>query len=231
MASTLAQLRTRARIRADAVGNNFFTDDEINTYINTGLGELHDVLVLKFEDYYVSSKSFDLVSDQSNYTFASMTLTDFYKCLGVDVSANSETMRVRRFSFQGRNSFSSDVAIRGRGDYSDLQYQIRGDSVELIPKPSSAGTMTLWYVPSFTPLASDSDTVSTSIMSNWEEYAVLLAVLKMKEKEELSITAIEKELASTYSRIESAATNRDAGEPGGIIDDMAGVEIGLIGGY
>ena len=60
--SNLSELRTRARRLADAVGNNFFSDAEVNDYINTGLAELHDILVLKFEDYYVKSATFSLVS-------------------------------------------------------------------------------------------------------------------------------------------------------------------------
>ena len=231
MASSLSELRDRARIRADAVGNNFFSDAEINDYLNVGLGELHDVLVLKYEDYYVSSVSFGIVSGKELYPFDTIPLNNFYKCLGLDVDESGEVFRVRRFSFHDRNRYSSDASIVGRGGATDYMYQVRGDSIQLIPKPVSSGAATLWYVPSFTRLNFDTDTVDSRIMSNWEEYAVLLAVLKMKEKEELSTTAIEKEIASIFGRIEAAAANRDAGEPGGIVDDMAGVGIGLIGGY
>lgn len=229
MASTLAELRSRTRTRADAVGNGFFSDAEIDDYLNTGLGELHDMLVLAFEDYYVSSVSFNTVSGQSNYPFSGMGLTNFYKCLGLDVADSGEILRVRKFSFQERNRFSSNLLTRGRGEFSDFVYQVRGDSVEIMPTPESATSLTLWYIPSFSKLSADSDTVSSSIMSNWEEYAILTAVVKMKEKEELSSTVVERELSALRERIESAAESRDPGEAHAITDDLTGVEIGILG--
>ena len=109
--STLSELRTRARRLADAVGNNFFSDAEINDYVNTGLGELHDLLVLKFEDYYVSSISFNLATDTSSYTLESIGLNNLYKLKGVDLVQGSETVRVPRYSFQERNTFKSSQAL------------------------------------------------------------------------------------------------------------------------
>ena len=230
MATSLSTLRTRARNRADAVDNNFFSDSEIDDYLNVGLGELHDILVSKFEDYYVSSKEFSLVSGQSNYTFTAIECTDFYKCLGVDATDSGETIRVRKFEFPERDRYVA-TAITGRGGYTDYQYQIRGDSIEFIPEPNSTSTIKLWYVPSFTRLALGTDEIRSSIMANWEEYAVVTAVYKMKEKEELSTTVIERELEAIRERIETAASNRDAGEPGGIIDEMTGTRSGWLRGY
>ena len=231
MASSLSALRSRARIRADAVGNNFFSDAEINDYLNVGLGELHDILVLQYEDYYVGSVSFDVVSGKDSYPFDTLSLDNFYKCLGLDVDESGEVLRVRRFSFHDRNRYSSDVNLVGRGGTTDYMYQVRGDSIHLIPKPTSSGTATFWYVPSFARLTGDEDTVDSRIMSNWEEYAVLVAVFKMKEKEELSTTTVEKELARIEDRIHSAAMNRDAGESIGITDERSGAGIGTLEGY
>lgn len=227
MATSLSTLRTRARTRADAVGNNFFSDSEIDDYLNVGLGELHDILVLKFEDYYVSSKEFSLVSGQTNYTFTAIACTDFYKCLGVDATDSGETIRVRKFSFPERDRYVA-TAITGRGGYTDYQYQIRGDSIEFIPEPNSASTIKLWYIPSFSKLVNNTDEINSSIMSNWEEFAVVTAVYKMKEKEELSTTVIERELEAIRARIDQAAANRDAGESEGISDELTGTRSGWL---
>ena len=221
--STLAELRTRARQRADAVGNNFFTDAEINDYVNIGLGELHDLLVNKFEDYYVSSVSFSLVADQTTYTFSAIGLSDFYKLLGVDAVQGGDTVRVKRFSFPDRNIFQSAVALHNSRGYSDYEYAIRGETVEFIPTPTSTDTIKLYYIPSYTKLSSDSATVSNSIELNWEEYAVLVAAIKMRQKEETSTAALERDLERITARIEDAARNRDAAEPFGITDETSGI--------
>ena len=97
--STLSELRTQARQRVDAVGNNFFTDAEINNYLNSALAELHDLLVTKYEDYYVNKLSFSLVADQDTYSFSSLGLNNFFKLLGIDAVSGSDTMKVRRFTF------------------------------------------------------------------------------------------------------------------------------------
>jgi hypothetical protein len=68
-------------------------------------------------------------------------------------------------------------------------------------------------------------------MSHWEEYAVVTAVYKMKEKEELSTTVISQELESIRAKIETAAANRDVGEPGGITDELVGTRPGWLRGF
>ena len=227
MATDLSTLRSRARTRADAVGNNFFSDSEIDRYINVGLGELHDILVQQFEDYYVTSAEFSLESDKTTYTFSELGIRNFYKCLGVDCTDSGETIRLRRFSFSERNRYES-TAITGRGGYTDYQYQIRGNGVEFIPKPNTTSTIKLWYIPSFIELEEDDDEINSFIMSNWEEFAVVTAVYKMKEKEELSTTVIERELEGLRARIEEASQNRDAGDPGGITDELTGTRPGWL---
>ena len=231
MASTLSQLRNRARTRADAVGNNFFTDAEINDYLNVGLGELHDILVLQFEDYYIGSVNFDVVSGKGSYPFDEMPLDNFYKCLGLDIVESGERFRVRRFSFPERNNYSSDIRYVGRGRNTDYMYQVRGNSVELMPEPTRSAKATLWYVPSFNPLTSDDSSVDSRIMSNWEEYAVLSAVFKMKEKEELATAVIERELLALKERIETASARRDSGEVTAITDNNGGLGIDYLEGY
>ena len=227
MPTDLSTLRSRPVARADAVGNNFFSDSEIDRYINVGLGELHDILVQKFEDYYVTSREFSLVSGQTTYTFDELGIRNFYKCLGVDATDSGETIRVRRFSFQERDRYVA-TAITGRGGYTDYQYQIRGNGIEFIPEPNTTSTIKLWYVPAFSDLEDDDDEINSFIMSNWEEYAIVTAVYKMKEKEELSTTVIERELEAIRMRIEEAAANRDAGEPGGISDELTGTRSGWL---
>tara|TARA_R110002051_G_scaffold66927_1_gene121257 strand:- start:4245 stop:4940 length:696 start_codon:yes stop_codon:yes gene_type:complete len=227
MATDLSTLRSRARTRADAVGNSFFSDSEIDRYINVGLGELHDILVQKFEDYYVTVKEFSLISGQTTYSFDELGIRNFYKSLGVDATDSGETIRVRRFSFAERDRYAA-TAITGRGGYTDYQYQIRGDGIEFIPEPNTTSTIKLWYVPAFSDLEEDDDEINSFIVSNWEEYAVITAVYKMKEKEELSTTVIERELEAIRVRIEEAAANRDAGESEGVSDEMTGTRSGWL---
>ena len=224
--STLTELRTRARRLADAVGNSFFSDAEINDYINTGLGELHDVLVTKFEDYYASSIEFSLVSGTSEYSLSSVGLNNMYKLLGVDLVQGSETVRVPRYSFQERNTFSSNQALYSDRGHTNHRYNLNGNEIRFIPKPTSTDTVKVWYIPTYAKLVNDSDAVDGNIAPNWEEYAVISAALKMRQKEETSTTSLERSKEDITLRIEEAARNRDAGEPMGIVDEDMGVLAG-----
>jgi len=221
--SKLSELRTRARRRADAVGNNFFSDAEINDYINIGLGELHDVLVSKQEDYFVSSVSFSLVSGQAEYSFASINLGNFYKALAVDSTQGNDTFRIKRFSLADRNKYQSNIAFHNSRGYADYEYSIQGNSIKFLPEPTSTDTITLWYIPKCVKLENDADETDNRINSNWEEYAVISAAIKMRQKEETSVTSLERDLDRIVLRIEEAASNRDSAEPFGITDESVGV--------
>lgn len=224
--STLSELRTRARRLADAVGNNFFSDAEVNDYINTGLGELHDILVTKFEDYYISSISFNLASDTSRYALESIGLNNLYKLMGIDLKQGSETVRVPRYSFQERNTFKASQALYSDRGNTNHRYSLTGDCLYFSPTPSSADEVTVWYVPKFTKLVNDSDSVDGNIASNWEDYAVCSAAIKMRQKEETSTKSLEREHDKLTMRIEESARNRDAGEPMGITDEDMGILAG-----
>jgi len=222
--STLSELRTRARQRVDAVDNHFFSDGEINDYINIGLGELHDLLVTQYEDYYVSSASFSLVADQDAYTFiGDIGISDFYKLLGVDATSGSDTMKVRRFSFPERNKYTADTAVYNSNGYAAYEYSLRNDGLVFMPAPTSTDTIKIWYVPRFRKLVNDSDEVLDNIMLNWEEYTVLSAAIKMRQKEETAVGTLQDSMDRLQDRILDAAKNRDAAEPMGITDENTGV--------
>ena len=93
------------------------------------------------------------------------------------------------------------------------------------PKPAESYTIKLWYIPQFTKLSADDDSVDNNITSNWEDYAVTMAALKMRQKEETSTTSLERELERLTIRIEEASRNRDAGEPMSITDEGMGLTV------
>ena len=221
--STLSELRTRARRKVDAVNNDFFSDSEINDYINIGLGELHDILVSKQEDYYVRKLSFSLATSQSTYSFADLGLTNFYKLLAVDSNQGNDTFRVRRFNLPDRNRFQADLAFHNSRGYSNYEYSIQGKAIKFIPEPVSTDVIDLYYVPTFTRLEDDNSQVDDSIALNWEEYAVTVAAIKMRQKEETSVSTLERDLERITARIEEASRNRASAEPFGITDETTGV--------
>ena len=106
------------------------------------------------------------------------------------------------------------------------RYNMSGNTINFIPTPLSTEEATVWYVPTYKKLLNDSDSVDDNIASNWEDYAVYTAAIRMRQKEETSTTSLSKEQEKLTFRIEESARNRDAGEPMGITDEDMGVLAG-----
>ena len=138
--TTLAQLIVRVRQRADMVGSAFVSDAEVVDYINVAMAEIHDLLVTKYEDYYVSTTTYTLPGSNPGTLPAT-----FYKALGVDLDAGGVSYRLKRYSFQDRNMYNSPGVVAAR--IADTRYNVQGNQIKFIPAPTISGTVTLHYVP------------------------------------------------------------------------------------
>ena len=179
---TLVNMRNRARQRADQVDSTFVPDAELNTYLNTYLAELHDLLVGAYgEDYFTTSATFTTVSGQEVYNIVTdISVSDMYKLRGVDIFVTpSHPIALRKFNFLNRNR---GIGPSDRIYSTDTRYRLIQGNIHLVPAPDSGRTAKLWYVPSFTKLSLDADTFDG--INGWEEYAVLKAARRMLVKEE-----------------------------------------------
>lgn len=225
MASTLSQLQTRARQRADMVGSTFVTDAELTNLLNQGFAELYDLVVSAFEDYFTINTTFSVTSGDT-YTLPE----NFYKLRGLDFSVNGSYRACREFQFNDRNNSTRDTAWMSN-TASPRSYRIMADSLLLQPTTSALGDYRLWYVPSPTFLVGSSDTVPTSLSKfGWDEYIVLFAAERMLSKEESSITDIQGERAEIANRIQAMASNRQV-DQSSTIQDVSGYSTSRWGWY
>ena len=201
---TLSELRQQVRERADMVNSLFVTDSEITTYINQSASALHDMLVQKFgNDYYLSSSSLSIQSGVDLYSLPA----DFYKLTGIDVVLSSgRSTPLKRFGWDDRNR-AGHAAVGSV----NFRYRVQGTQIRLSPTPSANHTAILWYVPTVATLSSGTDVLDG--VNGWEEFVVVDAAIKCKEKEESDTRILERQRQRLELRIEEAAENRDAGEP------------------
>tara|TARA_R100000234_G_scaffold83272_1_gene52749 strand:- start:5073 stop:5780 length:708 start_codon:yes stop_codon:yes gene_type:complete len=219
--TTLAQLITRVRQRADMVGSAFVSDSEIVDYINVAMAEIHDLLVDKYEDYYVSTTTYTLPGGNPGTLPAT-----FYKALGVDFDSGGVSYRLKRYSFQERNMYNSPGAVAAR--IADTRYAIQGNQIKFIPDPTTSGTVTLHYVPEAQRFSSGSTSativsLAPAIANGYEEYVVVDAAIKCLLKEESDVQPHMVYKEQLRKRLEAAAGNRDAGESYKISDVNTGV--------
>jgi hypothetical protein len=215
---TLLQLRTSVRQRSDMVNSQFVTDAEVNSYINASCAGLYDLLVQKYGDNYYVQTPYTFATDGINFQFA--LPADFYKLLGVDLAlANTSDsfVTISKFEFRDRNRYAVPNFQSFYG-VTNLRYRLNGNNLWFTPTPSGGQTIRVWYVPKITYLALDIDTLDG--ISGWEEYVIIDAAIKCMQKEESDCSVLFSQKELIIKRIESAAENRDAGQPPKVVDSM-----------
>lgn len=215
---TLEEIRTELRQRIDRVNSEFFTDEELNSYISGSYKELYDILIQKFGDDYYVAQPYEFTTDGTSDTYD--LPEDFYKLLGVDCQLNGSDngngwVTLRQFMFQERNAYTLPNYQSFYG-ITNLRYRLRDNSLWLTPIPMGGQLMRIFYIPRPATLVDDADTVDG--VSGWQEYIICDAAIKCMVKEESDPSAFAAQKMAVLQRIESAAENRNAGQPQTVSD-------------
>lgn len=220
---SLGQVRLMAQQRADRVGSNFVTVPEWNTYINQSYFELYDLLVTVYEDYYVSTVNISTDGTTNQYPLPDGILysaaSPFYKLWGVDlgVAANTNAwVTLKKFDAISRNRYIFPQLTSTYLGVFNLRYRLVGNTLMLIPTPSSGQTLRVWYIPRLTQLLKDTDALEG--ISGWSEYVITDAAIKALQKEESDVTLLMAQKQMLQKRIEETAMNRDVGQPDTVSD-------------
>jgi hypothetical protein len=206
MTITLSQIKTASLRRADMVNSNFIEDDELIAFINNSIEELYDIVVLRYEDYYVDTVQFTITAPNDGYSIPTL----IYKVRGLDLLSGSDWLNVDRFNFEERNRGQQQLLLTSI--YSDVRYKAIGSTIKIIPKDNAPGTYRLWYIPRFTDLVNDNDTLQADL-EQWHEYVIVDVAIKCLQKEESDVSVLMAQKAALMNRINNAASNRDAGQP------------------
>lgn len=210
---TLSSIKTQARERADMVNSKFFSESELNNYVNQSVKELYDRLINAGEYYYLQSANLSVVSGNDTYALPA----DFYKLLGVDLVVDSQgnAVTLRPFQFEQRNAYLFTPTWNIVG-LSYLRYMVQGDNIKFVPQPNSPQQIRVWYAPLCSDLVNDSDTFQG--INGWEEYVIVDVCIKMLAKEESDPSVFAAQKAALIQRIEEMKVMRDIGAPGRIGD-------------
>lgn len=208
---TLAQLRTASQRRADMENSSFVSTAEWNTYIETGIVHLWDLVVSCDSDHLLTRAEVTVDANADGYQFPPSVV---YHPKGVDLVDGSDTLTLLPFNFQERNMYQGSTATAlGRIPY---RYHWTQDKLRIIPTPTSALSLVLWFVP--VPVGLTYDTDSMNFYAGWDEYVVLDAAIRALTKEESDSSILMAERARIEEKIRAAATNRDHGLPETVTD-------------
>lgn len=179
---TLAQLKTRARQKADMENSSFIQDPELINYINESYFNWYDLVVEAFEDYYLSDEPFEITLEKGENTID--LPADFYKLAGLDKSVSSPSSNqfypLRKTLWRGRNQTENRFSYYGLQP--TVTYRIFKDRIQLTPKDAADGLYKLFYIPLATPLVDDLDAIDT--YNGFENLLIIDTAIKMLAKEE-----------------------------------------------
>ncbi len=233
---TLGQIRLQSQQNADRVNSNFVTKKEWNNFIKMAMYELYDLIIDEYEDYY-QAQPIQFNTDGSTYVYPlpdgrttfqdglnpNITITGkpFYKLLGIDLglqTASNAYVTINKFNFIDRNRFVYPNTASTIYGVFNMQYRVMGNNIQFIPTPSANQPIRVWYIPRLRELLKDTDITDNINISGWMRYVIVRASKYALDKEESDTTKQDQELMYLKSRIEEAASNRDAGQPDTISD-------------
>lgn len=216
MTVTLADLRSRAKQRADMENSSFIEDAEWNVMINSSVAELHDILIAaQGEDYKLESYEFTTVSGTDEYNLPD----DFYKLCGVDVKLSDNTFyTIKKFNRNERNRFSQSGVWEVYGAPM-MRYRLWGSKLKLTPIPDAARVVRMWYQPKSVELVNDADEFDD--INAYSEYVVVDVAIKALTKEESDVQVLLLQKEALRQRLIQMSQNRDVGESESVSDIYA----------
>lgn len=206
--ATINTLVTKVRTRADVVGSSSFDDSvELKPWIRDSLQQLHETVVQRYNDFYVSKVCFSLSAYQDCYALPA----DFRQLQDCFLYTGPNAARIRLTSFNSEESASGNTTF----GY-PLCYRLMRNSIFIMPAPTVDGhnAVQLLYTPSFRPPANDYVTIDDTLPSGWDEWVVLDVIQKMNVKVRLlNMDDILKSKASVEERIVRGSYHRNAEAP------------------
>ncbi len=188
MTTTLLQMRTRIRQRADMEHTEFVTDDELDQLINTEYKELYGLLV-RHSLQRTETVGTITADGSTDYDLPA----DFYSLISVFRVEGNARVRLPRHGERFRPGPVSGPAT---------SYRVVNFTLELYPQPAS-GTYEYLYIPVPTDLEVDADTLDGVL--GWEELVVLGAAIKCLDKEEATTDHLERQKNTLIKRIQDEA--------------------------
>lgn len=197
---TVASIILGARQRADMQNTQFCSDSEILGYVNISFRKLYNHVVNRFENYYVSEQSIALIPNTQEYDLP----TDFFKLLGCDMVRGDRTFTMQPWSFNERNRI-----INGWVG-TPVRYILKGGKILFSPIPTTTDPVIMYYIPAPAALTLGG---SVEVFNGFDEYIMIDAAIKMKQKEESDVSVLLADRAEMLQLINETLIGRDAGLP------------------
>lgn len=199
--TTLAEFRTAIRDRGGYRRSTAITNSMLDSFVNSAISEVHDVLCDKSPDRITTSTTLATVAGVDTVALPST----FYILRGLDlVTDSSRPLRLRQFSFHERTYYADQL---------DRQYlyRLQGSNIHLTPTPGSVESLRLYYIPHATKLVDDDDVFNG--WNGYDELIIQIGLMRCAARDQMPTADIEREIERCYRRVLVSSDARDASEP------------------
>lgn len=187
---TVGNIIARARKRADMVHTRFISAADALEMLNECYGELYDLLVASFQNYFVAEEDITLVPGTVAYALPD----DYYKTIALEL--------------EEANGSYTNIFV-----YNELE---KNSTISSNPNNIPSATVRHRYIPApayFTDVDDEIDGVA-----GWDALLVYDLAIMMLQCEESDTSVLERRRAAIATRIQSMAQNRDVTQPGRVTD-------------
>lgn len=216
LTQSLEQMRANVQKLANVGGTAALSRHptaDLSDYINRGYAALYRLLSLAVPDQrYLATTTITTSSGTTTYALPA----DFDHLVSLDLSAYGAKVWLQDFDLSEEAALTSP-----NGGYSGVPftYRLRGENVELLPSPTSAFTVTLWYIPNASTLANDADEIDT--ISRLDEFVVAYAarLVGIRDKNWDLVNACKQLMDEMRDDIQTIGRSRDKNSPSRVVDE------------
>lgn len=203
---TRASLGARALQRANLEYSNFITATELNGLVDVSMAKLYNLLVGLYQDYFVKTATLTLSAGNAFNLPA-----DFFKtrqCFMVDTGGRRRTIPWMELSETANLSYAGTTVNCAEG------YNIIDNTIRVYPENGTyTDSLILYYVPEYTPPASDTAQIKFAIAFGWDEWVVNDVAVQIGVKAKMPIEETVRERALIEQKLKHEASIRQAGTP------------------
>lgn len=205
---TLLQLRTEVLQRINTENaDNFVTSAEVDRNINQSIKAWRDMIIENRGQEFFSDFTDLVLTGAGSYALP----TDCYQLLSVTLVYGGEYTALRPYNMGDGASLAN---IKGNVP---MRYRLTGGNmITIVPLQSTGYTLSITYVPHFTDLSADGDTVE--VYNGWDEWFILDAAMKILEKENTDTSQLFVRKQEAEMRIIAQASFGDRGFPEGVTE-------------
>lgn len=206
---TVTTLISEFRQRGDYNRSAVFSDAVITGYLSRAWAKVYDLLVQCWQDYYLTETTLTTSSGSDSVNLPA----DFYKLRALDYQHSSTRhSALRKFQLKERNHWNA--GLRGTAYGPRYHYRIEDGNpavLRLLPEPTSADTLRLFYIPHATALTTGSDTIDT--INDYDDLLLERALLYADIRERRPIQERLAVIGKLEQEVRRAADGRDSSEP------------------